>query len=293
MMFRSHSDDIMSGVHIDSLREVFPVVVVVSDADTKVIRVDRPHPRGGGVVSVMVTLAADFPRSAPVVRTLGGREVSIAERAAAGAEPSSSSSSQGAWDPTSSLLGIAVGSAMANLLVLLGDVVPPSVESILPNIGALSDEVLLDLASNPLCMECFAYQLPYAKKTREEAKANVTALEQMALGNLRCKASIEQMQADIRAAQLRLQQSMRTVQDVKESPQFRDTCTTAGVTRVVDGFIKQASAEANADAERVLACSLPSDRESFETALNAFIDHRRQVHEADLKKRSLLQSRPS
>ncbi len=288
-MFRSHSDDIMSGVHMDSLRELFAVVVVVSDADTKVIRVDRPHPRGGGVVSAMVTLAADFPRSAPVVRTLGGREVSIAE---AGAGPSGASSSPGLWDPTASLLGIAVGNAMTNLLALLGDVVPPSVESILPSIGALSDEVLLDLASNPLCMECFAYQLPYAKKAREEAKANATALEQMALGNLRCKASIEQMQGDVRATQLRLQQSLRTVQDVKESPQFRDTCTTAGVTRVVDSFIKQATAEANADAERVLACSLPSDRDGFETALNAFIDHRRQVHEADLKKRSLLQTRP-
>ena len=68
-------------------------------------------------------------------------------------------------------------------------------------------------------------------------------------------------------------------------------CTVAGVTRVVDGFIKQTAAEANRDAERVLSCQLPAERDQFESSLSAYVDKRKQVHEVDLKKRSLLQQR--
>jgi hypothetical protein len=272
----------MRAVHIDSLRQAFPVVEIVRDADSvTVLRVDRPQPRGGSVLSVLVTLEADFPRSAPTVRTLGGREISI------GVADGTAAS----WDPATSLLGIAVGNALNNLQSLLGEMPPPSIDAILPSLANLTDDVLGDLASNPLCMECFAYQIPFAKKVREETKTIVATLERTAMSNIRSKAAVEQLRLDVKSLQQRLQDSMRAIQEVKETPQFMETCTTSGVTRLVDGFIKQTAADANRDADHVLACSLPAEREAFEAALNAFIDRRRQVHEADLKKRSLLQSR--
>ncbi|ESL11971.1 hypothetical protein TRSC58_00270 [Trypanosoma rangeli SC58] len=265
--------------YIDELRRRFGNVTVLHQtASETFLQVEHVVPERGYTEVLCVALGAKFPRAPPIVTYFDGRAISIA---------SSDSSTDGGWDSSTSKLADAVGNAFANLADLWGSVAPPSMESLLAQLGLLSDSMLQDIVSNPNCLESYAYQLPFFKAIRDAGGQTIDEIERVANENLKLQPVLDQLRDEVEELQRSLEQNAQSVQKVLQStPLLNSISSPENLAKTLAADVKALDAQGEEIARRLLQVDYATDRRRFDELLEEYRQKAKERHVMDLKRRA-------
>ncbi|RNF26863.1 uncharacterized protein Tco025E_00945 [Trypanosoma conorhini] len=265
--------------HIDELRRRFSSVKVLHQTASEMfLRVEHALPELGCTAVLCVALDSAFPRKPPIVTYFDGRTLPISP---------TDGSTEDAWDPASSRLADAVANAFANLALLWGSVVPPSPESLAAQLSSLSDSMLLDIVSNPNCLESYAYQLPFFKAIRDASGQTLDEIERVANENLKLQPVLDQLRAEVEGLQLSLEQSVQSVQKVPQLvPLLNSISSQENLAKALATDVKALDAQREEIARRLLQVDYATDRRRFDALLEEYRGKAKERHVMDLKRRA-------